>query len=145
MKRDISVFVGSLAFMALLVLGQARWIAATETPPGAGEEEKKGAEKLKVLKRELLREAELERVHNEVYEKVGEERWEYDVKPSFLQAITWMTIQETGDPLPTEKQILEWVRSHPLEAQELMRAHGARFERVPPEPREEGIVPAPPG
>jgi hypothetical protein len=39
-------------------------------------------------------------------------------------------VYDTGLILPEEKDIIEWVRTHPEEAQRLMREHGARFERV---------------
>lgn len=68
----------------------------------------KGAAEISVAKRELLSSAGLSDLHHAVYAKVGEARWEREVKPAFLGAITHATVRETGDIIPSWRQVVDW-------------------------------------
>ena len=80
----------------------------------------RGPEELALAKKELLASAGLLALHHTVYAKVGEERWERQVKPDFLGAITLATVRETGDPIPSWQMVVEWVRAHPSESRRIL-------------------------
>ena len=80
----------------------------------------RGPEELALAKKELLACAGLLALHHTVYAKVGEERWERQVKPDFLGAITLATVRETGDPIPSWQMVVEWVRAHPSESRRIL-------------------------
>lgn len=118
-KRDLKVSA-ILAILALFVgvlsaYATDRWIEGAE----------RGAADLSVAKKELLASAGLAALHHTVYAKVGEERWERQVKPDFLSAITRATVWETGDPMPTWRRIVDWVRAHPEEARRMLESAAA--------------------
>jgi hypothetical protein len=72
-RSETFVYIAAILFALLAGVGQLRGCPVPVAPAEAAE-----------VKRRLLREAELERVHHEVHAKVGEEVWEYEVKPAFL-------------------------------------------------------------
>jgi hypothetical protein len=73
--------------------------------------------------RALLAEADLGRLHHEVYAAVGERRWEGSVKPDFLRDLTLATVRDTGNPFPDWTDVIRWARTHPREASDLLRRH----------------------
>jgi len=74
------------------------------------------------LKIEFLNSADLMRLHNEIYQQVGERVWEEQVKPRFLSDVTWATVRSTGNLLPDARDLIEWVRANPEEARRLLKA-----------------------
>lgn len=89
--------------------------------PAAQEEARVRQEKtLAQLKREMIQAGELEVAHNTVYERVGEKRWEAQVKPEFLSLLTRRVAADTGDPFPDHDAIIEWLKAHREEAKRLL-------------------------
>jgi hypothetical protein len=81
-------------------------------------------------KKELLASAGLEQLHHTIFAQVGETKWEREVKPAFLSAITQATARETGELFPDWRTIVGWVRAHPEEARRMLRdAAGVREPR----------------
>jgi hypothetical protein len=70
---------------------------------------------------ELIAQAGLFELHNEIYTKVGPLAWENRVKPAFMGAITLETIRDTGDYLPDWRDIVNWVRAHPERTRQLLK------------------------
>lgn len=102
----LSTFLGILAAHST-----SRWMDGIEM----------GAIEISTAKKELLSSAGLFDLHHTVYAKVGETRWEREVKPEFLSAITRATVLETGDPLPSWRMVVDWVRLHPEDARRMLK------------------------
>lgn len=92
---------------------------------------------LAAIKKAAVEAGALETIHNLVYERVGEERWEGDVKPEFLSLLMRRVAFDTGNPAPTSGDILGWLRAHPDEARMLMERAESRItaprRRGPPQ------------
>lgn len=86
----------------------------------------RGASETILAKRELLASAGLFDLHHTVYAKVGEVRWEREVKPAFLGAITRATVRETGELIPSWRQVVDWVRAHPEDARRMLKDAAAK-------------------
>jgi len=69
-------------------------------------------------------------LHHHIYAQVGERTWEESVKPLFYQTLLLRTIEDTGDPFPTPAQVLEWVRTHVAETEDILRDIGNRYSPV---------------
>lgn len=118
-KRELAAYVGTLLFGGLAGMSSLRGCPVLDGP---GEARAAVGD----LKSELLDQADLWRVHNDVFASVGQREWEDHVKPHFLSAITWRTIADTNKMIPTEKDIVNWVRGHPQEAREILIELGRR-------------------
>ena len=124
--QDFKVMLGTAFFGVLVGLASLRACpveAAEESPVADETPSTTPTPTPNDLKRKLLDEAGLRRVHHEVYRKVGERDWEARVKPAFLRDLTLATARENGTLLPEIDEVLEWVRTHPGEARELLRRH----------------------
>ena len=62
-------------------------------------------------------------LHNAIYVKVGEKRWAGEIKPALMGEMTRRTIRDTGNPFPDEKDVVEWVKTHPVETRDLMNQY----------------------
>lgn len=122
LRQQFYVTGGAIAFGILVALANLRAAPAADQAAG----------RLPELKELLLRTEGLDTAHHEVFARVGQEVWEYSVKPDFMQAVTWETIRQTGILLPNEEEVIRWVRDHPEEAQRLMREFGGRFQQATP-------------
>ena len=109
-RIEAAMVVASILLGALMAHSTGLWIDGME----------RGAAEISTAKKELLASADLSKLHHTVYAKVGEERWERQVKPDFLGAITLATVRETGDPIPSWQMVVEWVRAHPSEARRIL-------------------------
>lgn len=118
-RSQLYVNAGAIGFGALVALAQVRGC-----PAGA-----LTAERLPEVKRQLLGAGDLDALHHDVYARVGEIGWEDGVKRDFLQALTWETIRETGNLLPNEADVIDWVRKNPEAAGRMLREFGARRGR----------------
>lgn len=74
------------------------------------------------LKRDFIAAAGAGQLHNEVFAAVGERRWEDNVKPAFVQWVLTNSTADLGTPVPTDEQLLQWVRDHRAEAQDYLRS-----------------------
>ncbi len=123
-KVELGAYVVTGLFGLLTAAASTRGCDAHDDPGGLSLH--RGA------KQRLLDEADLWRVHNEVYAQVGDKEWESRVKPGFLQAITWRTIRDTGKLAPAEDDVIDWVRSHPEETRRIIRDLGTRAAPTAP-------------
>lgn len=64
----------------------------------------------------------LDRAHHEVYAQVGEQVWEHVVKPDFMMALTIRIVLDTGNPVPSTREIQNWLFEHEAEAIRLLKA-----------------------
>jgi hypothetical protein len=121
-KKIIAILVASMGTGILCAISLLQWLdilrMAEQAPPIAE------------LKKTLLKEGELERVHHKVYEKVGEEVWEESVKPDFMRALLLKTISATGNPIPNVTDVINWAKEHKKEANELMERYGSQFRKI---------------
>lgn len=114
-KSDVRA--SSILAVAALLIGMlgahstGRWMDGVD----------RGSEDLALTKKELLASAGLLALHHTVYAKVGEERWESQVKSAFLSAITRAAVKDTGEVLPSWQMVVEWVRAHPEEARRMLK------------------------
>ena len=119
-RQELKVMLGAVVFGILVGMAQlrAQSFEAAEESPVADEPSTPTPDELKKM---LLDEADLREVHHEVYARVGEKDWEERVKPAFLAEITLAAGRENGTLLPGSNEVLEWVRTHPDEARNLLR------------------------
>ena len=117
---EFRVMLGAVVFAILVGLAslRAQSMETAEEPVVAGETSTPVE-----LKKRLLDEADLLKVHHEVYHQVGEKDWEARVKPAFLKDLALAAGRENGTLLPGIDEILDWVRAHPDEARALLRSH----------------------
>lgn len=109
-RIEAAMFVASILLGALMAHSTHLWFDGME----------KGSSKIHIAKKELLASAGLGKLHHTIYAKVGEDRWENQVKPDFLSAITRATVRDSGDPIPSWQMVVEWVRAHPSEARQML-------------------------
>lgn len=69
---------------------------------------------------DLIASAGLFELHNKIYQKVGDRDWKERVRPTFMSAITWETVRETGSLIPGPGDVVAWVRAHPERARKLL-------------------------
>lgn len=119
---DLKGVAGAVGFTILVALAslrgcpvEAAGAPADETPQATG------TETPEELKSRLLDVAGLREVHHEVYAQVGEQDWEARVKPAFIRDITFATIRDNGTLLPDADEIIDWARTHPEAARDLLR------------------------
>lgn len=65
---------------------------------------------------------ELDRAHHEVYAEVGEQLWEQVVKPDFMMAVSVRIVLDTGNLVPSTREIQDWLYDHEAEAIQLLKA-----------------------
>lgn len=65
---------------------------------------------------------ELDRAHHEVYAQVGEQVWEQVVKPDFMMALSVRIVRDTGNLVPSTREIQDWLYDHEAEAIQLLKA-----------------------
>lgn len=65
------------------------------------------------LKKKILEVAKIDRLHHEIHARVGEQRWESEVKPRFVEALYSNIVQDTGESFPSLEQVLNWLRANP--------------------------------
>jgi len=109
-RIEAAMIVASILLGALMAHSTGLWLDGME----------RGASQTSLAKKELLASAGLAKLHHTVYAKVGEDRWESQVKPDFLGAITRATAREAGDPIPSWQMVVDWVRAHPSEARQML-------------------------
>lgn len=114
-RIEAAMYVASILLGCLMAHSTGIWIDGME----------RGAAEISTAKKELLASANLAKLHHTIYAKVGEERWEHQVKPDFLSAITRATARETGDLLPSWQMVVDWVRAHPAEARRMLEGAAA--------------------
>lgn len=105
--------------VALSGVDEAQW-AREEGVVTVGRGEP-GTESIDVFKADVVEAASIGELHNEVYLTVGEHQWENQVKPAFVGWVLSRAAADLGTPLPTDKQIVDWVRDHRDEAQKFLR------------------------
>lgn len=114
-KKDLKISSAmvllSILIGILVAHSTSRWMDGIE----------RGTTEISVAKKELLLSAGLFDLHNAVYAKVGEARWERQVKPDFLSAITRATAWDTGDPFPSWRMVVDWVRDNPEDARRMLK------------------------
>ena len=109
-KRS-AILVGVALLMGpLLALSIGRWWDIVERGP-------QEARKAKV---DLISSVGLFELHNKIYQKVGDRDWKDRVRPTFMSAITWETVRETGSLFPGPEDVVAWVRAHPDRARQLL-------------------------
>lgn len=134
-KTSIGIFLGAVGFGCLAVLAlhrvltvgaemeRASWASAQESrsePSKPGEAKPKPAEDLTQLKKEILEAGDLLEYHHLIYEKVGEERWESEVKPKFVRDVAARVIFDQGTVTPSPDEIKSWMREHRAEVRQLL-------------------------
>ena len=111
MKRiEVVLVLVALALGPLLAMSLSRWYDAVD----------RGNEEIRTAKIALMKEAGLFELHNQIFTKVGPYDWENRVKPAFMSAITWATVRETGNSLPSACEVIDWVRTNPERARQLL-------------------------
>lgn len=123
--KTIGIFFGTVGCGAFAVAAMVRWDAMIASSKSVD---------INDLKKSFLREGKIEEKHHEVYQKVGEEKWEGEVKPEFIRDVTIQTMWETGKVLPSWQEMTKWVKDHPDEAKRLMDRHAAKPGDVSPPP-----------
>lgn len=73
------------------------------------------------------------RMKDPLYRRIDEQTWENRVKPEFYREAVKRTRHTTGNPAPSARDVRDWVRKHPLEADRLVSEIG---ERHAPKSRE---------
>lgn len=126
-KTSFGIFAGAVAFgiLAILALDRTtrlvdrmeREAAAAQATP---ESPKPAEPDVTQLKKEILEAGDLIDFHHLIYEQVGEERWEAEVKPAFARAVAARVAVDQGTPLPTPDDVKEWMRTHRDEAKRLL-------------------------
>jgi len=88
------------------------------------------------LKQKLIAQSDLFASHNAVYEKVGEEKWETTIKPDFMNELLTSVIADTGNPMPEEDEVLNWVHEHSDQVKAMMERYGNVLQKVEKENQE---------
>ena len=117
MKREWPVYVGAAIFTVMMILALQRGFPVDTLSADEA-------------RQAFLRDhPDIDQLHHKVWQKVGEDRWEAEVKPAILRDLTVGTIRETGNPFPALQDVVDWAHTHPDEARGI-------FERYLREPEE---------
>jgi hypothetical protein len=108
--RGTGLVVGAVGFGLLAAWSFARWDQLIQEAPARAAEEKAAA----------LEAGELTLLHHVIHGKVGEKRWENEVKPEFLKRLTARVVQDTGNPFPDSAAVNDWLRTHRDEAKKML-------------------------
>lgn len=108
-RRDWLAIPLALLAVVLITVSMELWSAAAEAASTAGDTD---LQEGKAFKEEFARAAGILEYHHLVFEKIGAERWEREVRPTLIPRLLRRMFEDTGIVIPTDKQILEWGRTH---------------------------------
>lgn len=109
-RYHATLTMGGLLIGILFAYSAKQWMNGIE----------RGHSEVAKAKKDLIASAGFMELHNQVYSKVGPRRWEEDVKPRFMSALTYATIRDTETLFPEPRDVVTWVRAHPEEARRLL-------------------------
>lgn len=111
--RDWWALPLALGAAGLIALSMERWSAAAEGAASPAPAEGQALSEAQAFKEEFARAAGILEYHHVVYDRIGAERWEREVRPTLLPRLLRRMIEDTGIVIPTDRQILDWARDHP--------------------------------
>lgn len=113
-RRVLVVSLILLFLVGGVIYSQGEWERILSVSP----EER---ERARGLVAEALREAGIDTLHHELFREAGPERWYGALREDVRTLLTGRVVRDTGNPLPTDEEILQWAREHRDELQRLMR------------------------
>jgi hypothetical protein len=131
-RHDITALLFVPICVALVVLSQDRWGAVAEGQPGfffplMPREGRFTSPELDKFKHDFLEAAGLLDFHHTIFERIGAERWEREVRPTVYQRLLGRMVGDTGILLPNDQQIIDWARQRPGSVREVLESY------LPPE------------
>ena len=125
------VFAIGFAFVASVSID--RWTSVAEGQPEqiglfwppipATEEERTslGRERLQQFKEQFVEAADVQQFHNDSAAAMGLENWA-DARATLYPRLWTRMIQDTGNVLPTDEELLQWARENPESVREVIRS-----------------------
>ncbi len=64
--------------------------------------------------------SDIESLHHQIHQEVGEKRWERDVKPRFLRNLFQESMEDSGNYFPSLQDVMDWSRRSPRQSVNLL-------------------------
>ena len=126
--RDLIGIFFAVVMTLLTILSMDRYQAIASGEPGLfytmfPDSEGLLHEEFIRLKGEFAAAAGIQQFHNEIYDTVGADFWETEVKRTLYPRLLRRMATDTGIIIPSDEQIIDWAREHPDSVRDVFKSY----------------------